>query len=150
MVQTFWPVTTHSPFDLTARVFSDARSEPDSGSEKPWHQISSPERIGRSQRSFWVSSPWAMTTGPPMTMPSTLAGLRRLGARHLLAEERLLHERGAAAAVLLRPREAGVAGLEQLLLPGAAVLEGGVVAGRVLTRVVVGEPGPQLVAEGLF
>ena len=74
MVQTFCPVTTHSPFDLTARVFSEARSEPESGSEKPWHQISSPERIGRSQRSFWVSSPWAMTTGPPMTMPRTFTG----------------------------------------------------------------------------
>jgi hypothetical protein len=34
------------PFDFTARVFSEARSEPDSGSENPWHQISSPERIG--------------------------------------------------------------------------------------------------------
>ena len=31
---------------LTALVFSDARSEPASGSEKPWHQISSPVRIG--------------------------------------------------------------------------------------------------------
>ena len=52
VVHTFCPVTTHSPFDLTAFVFSDARSEPDSGSEKPWHQISSPVRIGCSQRSF--------------------------------------------------------------------------------------------------
>ncbi len=46
VVQTFWPVTTHSPLDFTALVLSDARSEPDSGSEKPWHQISSAERIG--------------------------------------------------------------------------------------------------------
>ena len=46
LVQTFWPVTTHSSPSLTARVFSDARSEPASGSEKPWHQISSAERIG--------------------------------------------------------------------------------------------------------
>jgi hypothetical protein len=30
------------------------------------------------------------------------------------------------------------------------VLEGGVVVGWVLTRMVVGEPGPQVVAEGLF
>ena len=74
VVQTFWPVTSHSPFDLTAFVLSDARSEPDSGSEKPWHQISSPVRIGRSQRSFWSSVPWVMTTGPPMTMPRMLAG----------------------------------------------------------------------------
>ena len=74
VVQTFWPVTTHSPFDLTALVLSDARSEPDSGSEKPWHQISSPVRIGWSQRSFWSSVPWCITTGPPITRPSTFAG----------------------------------------------------------------------------
>ncbi len=46
VVQTFWPVTTQSSPSRTALVFSDARSEPDSGSEKPWHQISSAERIG--------------------------------------------------------------------------------------------------------
>ena len=46
LVHTFWPVTTHSSPSLTARVFSEARSDPASGSEKPWHQISSAERIG--------------------------------------------------------------------------------------------------------
>src|SRR5919107_2421514 len=74
VVHTFWPVTIHSPFDLTALVLRLARSEPDSGSEKPWHQISSPVRIGSSQRSFCSSVPWVITTGPPMTRPSTLAG----------------------------------------------------------------------------
>ena len=39
-VQTFCPVTTQSSPSLTARVFSAARSEPASGSLKPWHQIS--------------------------------------------------------------------------------------------------------------
>src|SRR5436190_21025740 len=74
LVHTFWPVTTHSPPSLTARVLSDARSEPASGSEKPWHQISSAERIGSRKRSFCSSVPWAITTGPPITNPSTLAG----------------------------------------------------------------------------
>src|SRR5215203_6395322 len=74
VVHTFCPVTFQTPFDFTARVLSEARSEPDSGSEKPWHQISSPERIGSRKRSFWSSLPWAMTTGPPITRPSTLAG----------------------------------------------------------------------------
>ena len=46
VVHTFWPVTTHSSPSRTAFVFSDARSEPDCGSEKPWHQISSADRIG--------------------------------------------------------------------------------------------------------
>src|SRR3954453_6410712 len=74
VVQTFCPVTTHSSPSLTARVFSEARSEPDSGSENPWHQISSPVRIGSRLRSFCSSLPWVITTGPPMTRPRTLAG----------------------------------------------------------------------------
>ena len=74
VVHTFCPVTRHPPFCCTAFVFSDARSEPDSGSENPWHQISSAERIGSRKRSFCSSDPWAITTGPPITSPSTLAG----------------------------------------------------------------------------
>ena len=74
VVQTFWPVTFQPPSALTAFVFSEARSDPDSGSEKPWHQISSALRIGSSQRSFCSSLPWAMITGPPITRPSTFAG----------------------------------------------------------------------------
>src|ERR671919_121527 len=73
-VQTFCPVTTHSPFDLTALVLSEARSEPDSGSEKPWHQISSADRIGSRNRFFCSSVPCAITTGPPIARPSTFAG----------------------------------------------------------------------------
>jgi hypothetical protein len=52
VVQTFCPVTTHSPFLRTALVLSEARSDPASGSEKPWHQISSAERIGSRRRFF--------------------------------------------------------------------------------------------------
>ena len=47
VVHTFCPVTSQSSPSRTAVVLTDARSEPDSGSEKPWHQISSAERIGR-------------------------------------------------------------------------------------------------------
>ena len=46
LVHTFWPVITQSSPSLTARVLRLARSEPASGSEKPWHQISSAVRIG--------------------------------------------------------------------------------------------------------
>ena len=52
VVQTFWPVTMYSSPLSTARVFSEARSEPDSGSEKPWHHISSADRIGDRKRAF--------------------------------------------------------------------------------------------------
>src|SRR3954465_15590817 len=74
VVQTFCPETTHSSPSLTALVFSEARSEPDSGSEKPWHQISSQGRVGFSERSLYYSVPWAITAGPPIASPSTLAG----------------------------------------------------------------------------
>src|SRR3954454_3548100 len=74
VVPTFWPLTRQLPFSRTAFVFSEARSDPDSGSEKPWHQISSAERIGSRKRSFCSSLPWAITTGPPITRPSTFAG----------------------------------------------------------------------------
>jgi len=43
---TFCPFTTHSSPSRTARVVSPARSEPAPGSEKSWHQISSPRNIG--------------------------------------------------------------------------------------------------------
>ena len=43
---TFWPLTTNSSPSRTARVVSPARSEPAPGSEKSWHQISSPRSIG--------------------------------------------------------------------------------------------------------
>src|SRR6202043_1187215 len=72
LVHTFWPLTTHSSPLLTARVFSDARSEPASGSEKPWHQISSPDRIGERYRSFCSCVPHTISVGPPSSTPRML------------------------------------------------------------------------------
>ena len=41
VVQVFWPLTMYlSPF-FSALVLSEARSEPEPGSEKPWHHQSS-------------------------------------------------------------------------------------------------------------
>jgi len=51
--------------------------------------------------------------------PAAVDELGRLGARHFLEEDDLLGERGAAAAELLRPVHADVAGLPHRLLPGA-------------------------------
>jgi len=45
LVHTFWPLTTKWSPSRTARHWSDARSLPALGSEYPWHQISSQERI---------------------------------------------------------------------------------------------------------
>ena len=47
LVHTFWPVTTHSSPSRTALVDRPARSDPAPGSEKSWHQISSPASRGR-------------------------------------------------------------------------------------------------------
>ena len=41
-VHIFWPLITKSSPSSTARVRSDARSDPAPGSEYPWHQINSP------------------------------------------------------------------------------------------------------------
>ena len=57
LVQIFWPLTRKPPSTLVALVRSEARSEPESGSEKSWHQISAPVRIGRSSRSFCSAVP---------------------------------------------------------------------------------------------
>ena len=44
--QTFWPLTTKwSSRTSMRRAHRAERSEPAPGSEKPWHQISSAERI---------------------------------------------------------------------------------------------------------
>src|ERR1700749_3178688 len=71
--QTFRPVTPQAPYGFAAFVLSEARSEPDSGSEKPWHQISSAVRIGLREGCFCSSVPWAITTRPPIPRPSTWA-----------------------------------------------------------------------------
>ena len=55
LVQTFWPLTSHPPSTRVARVFTPAASEPASGSEKSWHQITSWSSAGRTQRAIWSS-----------------------------------------------------------------------------------------------
>ena len=48
---------------------SAARSEPASGSEKPWHQMSSAERMRGRKRCFCSSVPRSISAGPIMPMP---------------------------------------------------------------------------------
>lgn len=52
---------------------SAARSDPASGSLKPWHQTSSPRRIGGSQRARCSAVPSAAIVGPACNSPTKLA-----------------------------------------------------------------------------
>ena len=66
VVQVFWPLTTQSSPSRTAVVRSEARSEPASGSEKPWHHQMSRFAVFGRKRSFCSSLPKAAMTGPIM------------------------------------------------------------------------------------
>ena len=48
LVQTFWPLITHRSPSRTALVLRLARSEPESGSEYSWHQMSSAVSMRRT------------------------------------------------------------------------------------------------------
>jgi hypothetical protein len=82
---------------------------------------------------------------------------RALRAGVLLVEDDLLVEARAATAVLLGPADAGPARLPELLLPGLALVDEGVLVAdaaapthqRELAAQGVGEPRRDLTAEGL-
>ena len=74
LVQTFWPLTTHSSPSRTARVDKPATSEPAPGSLNIWHQISWLVASGRSRRRRCSSVPHVMIVGPPIPMPMMLKG----------------------------------------------------------------------------
>src|SRR5712691_10685965 len=73
LVQTFCPWIRQPPATLAALVRSDATSDPDSGSEKSWHQISLPVRIGRRKRCFWACDPKRAMVGPAKSSPMVLS-----------------------------------------------------------------------------
>src|SRR5579864_4727725 len=64
VVQVFWPLMMYLSPLRSARVRKLARSEPDPGSEKPWHQkMSALAVLGRNFR-FCSSLPNCAITGP--------------------------------------------------------------------------------------
>ena len=69
LVQTFWPSMTHSLPSSRARVLSAARSLPAFGSLNPWHQNSSPRRIGGRKRACCSGVPKWMSVGPSRPSP---------------------------------------------------------------------------------
>ena len=63
-VHTLRPCSTQPPSAGSARVRSEARSLPASGSLKSWQNSRSALRMPGSQRRFWASVPWASRQGP--------------------------------------------------------------------------------------
>src|SRR6478736_2482083 len=91
---------THSSPSSTAVVLSEARSEPESGSEKPWHHAISPFMIAGRKCFFCSSVPCWRMVGPTSVSPKKSA------------------RSGALAAVLLGPRGADPAAAVELGRPG--------------------------------
>ncbi len=68
-VHSFWPSITQRPPSSTALVDSEARSEPDPGSEKPWHHRSSPLRMRGRKYRLCASVPHRRSVPPSILMP---------------------------------------------------------------------------------
>src|SRR5271163_2071038 len=79
-VQIFEPLTRKLSPLSSARVCSEARLEPDPGSEYPWHHRISPRAIfGRCSR-FCSSLPYFSSAGPSIQMPKLSSGERHPSA----------------------------------------------------------------------
>ena len=70
----FWPLMTMWSPSTTAAVRSEPRSEPASGSDIPWDQISSPRSMGPRNRSFCSWVPASRMAGAMLATPMTLTG----------------------------------------------------------------------------
>src|SRR5437660_4334366 len=79
VVHTFWPVRTHSSPSSTARVASEARSDPAPGSLNSWHHFSSLRTIGPRNRRFWSSVPYANNAAAVLLSPSGFSARRLYG-----------------------------------------------------------------------
>ncbi|WBL36802.1 hypothetical protein O0235_04375 [Tepidiforma flava] len=75
-VQIFCPLITQLSPSRTARVWSDARSDPEPGSLKPWHQVISSRAMAGRKRAFCSSVPKRMSVGPTRSAPIVWPGAR--------------------------------------------------------------------------
>ncbi len=123
VVHTFCPVTTHSSPSRSARVASEARSEPAPGSLKSWHQISSLRTIGGRKRSRCSSVPWANSAGAARFSPSGLSRPRLYG-RELRLDRPGLGRAEVEAAVGDRPGRRHQAGAAEHRVPGLVLARG--------------------------
>lgn len=70
VVQIFWPVIRQPPSTRSARVLSEARSDPAPGSLNSWHHTTSPRSVGTASARFCSSVPCATIASvaqPPMS-----------------------------------------------------------------------------------
>ena len=119
MFHVFWPFTIQSSPSRTADVRSDARSEPAFGSEKPWHQMSSPRSMRGSSVALLLVGAVLDDRGRDVREAERVERARRAGAVHLLGVHDLFHDARAAAAPLLGPRDRGVARVGERAVPRA-------------------------------
>ncbi len=68
-VQIFWPETNQPSPSRRAVVCTDARSDPEFGSLKPWHQITSPRAMGGRCVRCCSGVPCRMIVGPTQFTP---------------------------------------------------------------------------------
>ena len=105
LVHTFWPCTRHSSPSACARVDRPARSEPAPGSEKSWHQISSPVAIGGSQRAHCSGGAVREQRRADQLEPDEVGvEVGHVEVGELAADDRDLGRGRAEPAVLARPR----------------------------------------------
>ena len=134
-----------------ARERMPARSLPASGSDQPWHQISSPAAIGGQEARLLGLGP-VLEHGRGEQEDAVLAHPGGgPGPVVLLLEDEPLEDPDVAPAVLGRPADDRPAVLEHGALPGPVGLEalGRIERGEGLGRDVRRQPGPGLGPEGL-
>ena len=154
VVHTFWPLSTHVPSSSwRARVCTAARSEPAAGSEKSWHQTSSPCSIGAEVAALLLLGAVGDDRRPEHADADDVEDAGHAGPRDLLADDDLLDRPLALAADVDRPGDAGEAALGELALPAPArvdvrvVLGSGARAARLgRLRLVLLQPGAHLLA----
>ena len=110
-VQIFCPFTMKSSPSRTARVCSDAKSEPEPGSLNPWHHEISALRIAGRKKPLLLRRPVHDDRRPHPV--HALVVRRRPVVRHRLVEQRLPHRPSPRPAVLLRPAQRQPAALRQ-------------------------------------
>ena len=112
--QIFWPLTTKSSPSRTARVRSDATSEPASGSHIPMLHADVPSRIGGEVGALLLGRAELEQRGAHLAVGEPGGGQRRALADQRLEHDEPLERAAAAAARLDGPGHAQPAPLAQL------------------------------------